>query len=473
MWSSFSSILVEKAPRRTRRRKKKKSTRRVCARFANSEDFFLFLQRSVEMAEEFVDIVVLGASGFTGKYVLRELLKFRNVTGREPRKIGIAGRSKKKLAAALTWAAAAASSSSSSSSAVAGGGNDPDNASPPSVVIYEADVNDMASLRAVCRKTRVLVSCVGPYRKYGQPVVEACVEAGVDYLDITGEPEFMERMEVLYHEKAKQSGHRIKGNLGTWESAVLGVTNMSDIRELRKSRPRRARPQIPGGPAKKKSGWVHWEENAGGWAIRFPTADPTVVRRTHSTVVENPSGLPTADNEGSPTSSNVNKSAWASIKPVHYGCYLIQKSIIGVIAVFVIGCLIAVLSAYKFGQKLLIQYPEIFSLGIFHKEGPSEEEVRAASFKMWFVGRGYSDSKTISPGKEPDKQVLTRVSGPEIGYVTTPIVCIQAALLMLDERKHLPKGGVYTPATVFSGTDYLQRLQRNGLHFDVISTTKI
>ncbi len=156
------------------------------------------------MAEELVDIVVLGASGFTGKYVLRELLKFRNVTGREPRKIGIAGRSKKKLAAALTWAAAA--SSSSSSSAGAGGGNDPDNASPPSVVIYEADVNDMASLRAVCRKTRVLVSCVGPYRKYGQPVVEACVEAGVDYLDITGEPEFMERMEVLYHEKAKQTG---------------------------------------------------------------------------------------------------------------------------------------------------------------------------------------------------------------------------------------------------------------------------
>ncbi len=159
------------------------------------------------MAEELVDIVVLGASGFTGKYVLRELLKFRNVTGREPRKIGIAGRSKKKLAAALTWAAAASSSSSSSpSSAGAGRGNDPDNASPPSVVIYEADVKDMASLRAVCRKTRVLVSCVGPYRKYGQPVVEACVEAGVDYLDITGEPEFMERMEVLYHEKAKQTG---------------------------------------------------------------------------------------------------------------------------------------------------------------------------------------------------------------------------------------------------------------------------
>jgi len=43
----------------------------------------------------------------------------------------------------------------------------------------------------------------------------------------------------------ESAGHRIKGNLGTWESAVLGVTNMSDIRELRKSRPRRARPQVP------------------------------------------------------------------------------------------------------------------------------------------------------------------------------------------------------------------------------------
>jgi short subunit dehydrogenase-like uncharacterized protein len=43
---------------------------------------------------------------------------------------------------------------------------------------------------------------------------------------------------------------------------------------------------------------------------------------------------------------------------------------------------------------------------------------------------------------------------------------------MLDERKHLPKGGVYTPGVVFGGTDYLQWLQKNGLTFDVISTTK-
>jgi len=179
------------------------------------ENFFCFCvvggfgERSAAMAEDLVDIVVLGASGFTGKYVLRELLKFRNPAGREPRKIAIAGRSKKKLAAALTWAAAAAGGAASTSAGRTTTkdleSSFSDDGAPP-VVIYEADITNVASLRAVCKKTKVVVSCVGPYRKYGQPVVEACVEAGVDYLDITGEPEFMERMELLYHEKAKQTG---------------------------------------------------------------------------------------------------------------------------------------------------------------------------------------------------------------------------------------------------------------------------
>lgn len=136
-----------------------------------------------------MDIVILGASGFTGKYVLRELLKFSNPPNAAPRKIAIAGRSRKKLAAALTWAT--------------GGQNLP--AKTP-VSIFEADVNSVQSLISLCKKTKVLVSCVGPFRKYGKPVVEACVEAGVDYLDITGEPEFMERMEELYHKKATQTG---------------------------------------------------------------------------------------------------------------------------------------------------------------------------------------------------------------------------------------------------------------------------
>jgi len=212
---------------------------------------------------------------------------------------------------------------------------------------------------------------------------------------------------------------------------------------------------------------IHWEENAGGWAIRLPSADATVVRRTHSTMTDNPNGLSKAGEYPS------DEKAWTSIKPVHYGCYVIQKSIVGIIGMFIIAFVLALFSRFKWGQKLLIQYPEVFSFGVFHKEGPSEEEIEAASFKMFFVGRGYTDSAQVTLGKKPNKEIVTRVSGPEIGYATTPIVLIQAALIVLDERRSLPRGGVLTPGAVFGGTDYLQRLQKNGMSFDVLSTKKI
>ena len=69
-----------------------------------------------------------------------------------------------------------------------------------SIPIYEADVTSVQLLVALCKKIKLLVSCVGRH------VLEACVESGVDYLDITGEPEFMEEMEHLYHDKALQIG---------------------------------------------------------------------------------------------------------------------------------------------------------------------------------------------------------------------------------------------------------------------------
>jgi short subunit dehydrogenase-like uncharacterized protein len=209
---------------------------------------------------------------------------------------------------------------------------------------------------------------------------------------------------------------------------------------------------------------IHWEGNAGGWAVRFPSADATVVRRTHATMVDNPNGLPKGELS--------DEEPWVSIKPVHYGCYVVQKSFVGIIELFILGFILVVFTRFKFGQKLLVQYPELFSLGVFHKEGPSEEEIEQASFKMYYVGRGYSDSARITSGSKPDKEVVTRVSGPETGFITTPIVLIQAALIMLDERRRLPKGGVLTPA-VFGGTDYIQRLQKNGMSFDVISMKKI
>ena len=62
-------------------------------------------------------------------------------------------------------------------------------------------------------------------------------------------------------------------------------------------------------------------------------------------------------------------------------------------------------------------------------------------------------------------QVITSVSGPEIGYITTLIRLVQCASVMLDQRRDLPRGGVYTLGVVFGTSDLQQRLEANGISF--------
>ncbi|CAM6083266.1 unnamed protein product [Calypogeia fissa] len=453
------------------------------------------------MAEEqLVDVIIFGASGFTGKYVIRELLKFTDCPkangGDGKRKVGIAGRNKSKLSASLTWALEG-------------------KPSPVQVSIFEANVDDPASLASLVKKTRLMLNVVGPYRKYGEPVVKACVEAGVDYLDITGEPEFMERMEAVYHEPATKAGSlvvsacgydsipaelgvihnarqfgpptlpqscdsylelsnklgRIHGNIGTWESAVLGVAHETDLQKLRKSRPRRSRPQIPGLLTNKPA--VHYEPNSRTWAVKLPSADAIVVRRTFAARIDNPEGLPTVEDETNPDFTERKKQKWESIKPVQFGVYVCNKTIAGVVGFFLLGVVLVIFAQFKWGRSLLVKYPEIFSFGTFLKQGPTEENVRNSSFQQWFVGKGFSDSSKFTKNSKPDKQIVTRISGPEIGYITTPICLVQAALIVLDQRSSLPKGGVLTPGTVFGTTDLQERMEKNGVHFDVVSTSQI
>ncbi|XP_043726310.1 probable mitochondrial saccharopine dehydrogenase-like oxidoreductase At5g39410 [Telopea speciosissima] len=436
------------------------------------------------------DLVILGASGFTGKYVVREALKFLNTPSSPLKTIALAGRDPAKVDEALKWAAQLAS--------------------PPSIPIIKADVSDPTSLRELCSRTKLVLNCVGPFRLYGEPVVSACVEAGCDYLDITGEPEFMERMEAIYHEKAMEKGSlvvsacgydsvpaelglmfnsrqweppavpyrveaylnleskkRIVGNIGTFESAVLGVANMKQLQELRRSRPRRARLAIPG-PPPPTGPIIEHQKTIDLWALRLPSADSIVVRRTLATLTENPHGLPGVD-EGE-EQMECRKNFWSKVKPAHFGVKIGFKSLLGIIPIIIVGIFIGLFGRISFGRRLLLKFPSIFSLGGFRKTGPTEEEVESASFKMWFIGHGYSDGSLASQGnRKPDTEIITRVMGPEIGYLTTPIILLQCALTVLNRRNNLPRGGVFPPGIVFGPTDLQEGLQQNGISFDIIS----
>ncbi|PIN14830.1 putative membrane protein [Handroanthus impetiginosus] len=435
------------------------------------------------------DTIILGASGFTGKYVLREALKFLNTPNSPLKSLALAGRSPSRLSEALKWAA----------------GSDP----PPEIPLLTADTSNPNSISRLAAQTKLILNCVGPFRLYGEPVVSACVDSGCDYLDICGEPEFMEKMEASYHEKAVEKGSlvisacgfdsipaeigfffhsrqwvgpsapnqveaylslesdkKIVGNFGTYESAVLGVANSDKLVELRRSRPRRARPVIPGHHP--KGSVIEHQKQLGLWALRLPSADSIVVRRTLSALTENPQGLPGVNE--SPEHIKNRQAFWSSMKPAYFGVKLGLKSWLGLFPVIMLGIFMGLLTKFALGRWLLLKFPSFFSFGIFQKKGPSEDEVASASFKMWFIGQGFSDASLASKGnKKPDTEIVTRVMGPEIGYITTPIILVQCALILLADRDNLPKGGVFTPGIVFGPTDLQERLQENGLSFDFIS----
>jgi short subunit dehydrogenase-like uncharacterized protein len=71
------------------------------------------------------------------------------------------------------------------------------------IPIILADVSDEMSLNRMAMNTRVLINCVGPYMLSGESVIKACLKEGTHYVDFTAEPQFMEKMQLLYNEEAQ------------------------------------------------------------------------------------------------------------------------------------------------------------------------------------------------------------------------------------------------------------------------------
>jgi len=135
------------------------------------------------------DLIVYGASGFTGRLVAEYLAKRYGVGGEV--KWAMAGRDAAKLAAVRDEIGA-----------------------PADTPLVVADANDPASIRAMVGRAKAVITTVGPYQLYGEPLVAACAESGTDYLDLCGEPAWMRQMIDRYEDKAKASGARIVFSCG-------------------------------------------------------------------------------------------------------------------------------------------------------------------------------------------------------------------------------------------------------------------
>lgn len=141
------------------------------------------------MSEKDFDLIVYGASGFTGRLVVEYLLKTYGAQGKV--RWAIAGRDLEKLRAIAAELGA-----------------------PEGLPALAANASDPASLDALARRAKVIVTTVGPYQLYGEALVAACARTGTDYVDLCGEPAWMAQMIARYEGAAKTSGARIAFSCG-------------------------------------------------------------------------------------------------------------------------------------------------------------------------------------------------------------------------------------------------------------------
>ncbi|MBL8020701.1 MAG: saccharopine dehydrogenase NADP-binding domain-containing protein [Leptospirales bacterium] len=137
------------------------------------------------MGKKEFDIVVYGASGFTGRLVVEYLVQ-RGIKG-----WAMAGRSASKLEEVGQLVGA-----------------------PKGTPIIEADASDVASVAAMCKRGQIILTTVGPYQLYGNELVAVCSETGTDYVDLCGEPAWMRVMIDAHEAAAKKSGARIVFSAG-------------------------------------------------------------------------------------------------------------------------------------------------------------------------------------------------------------------------------------------------------------------
>ncbi|XP_056134411.1 saccharopine dehydrogenase-like oxidoreductase [Lampris incognitus] len=414
-------------------------------------------------------IVIFGASGFTGQFVVEEVARTVSEGPKGSLKWAVAGRSKEKLEKVLEQAAGAL--------------GEPELKTEVDIIV--ADVGEPDSLAAMCKQAVIVLNCVGPYRFYGEPVVKACVENEAHYIDISGEPQFLESMQYDYHDEAADKGVYIIGSSGfdsipadmgviytrdhfngtltavesflttstgpeggcihdgTWQSAIHGFADSVKLKILRRKFNYKPLPTV--GSKIKRRGVMFFSNEIQQYAVPFLGSDPSVVRRTQRFLVEEQQAT-----------------------PVQYGAYAGIGGIANIVKLLFAGMMFLCMVKFAYGRKLLIKFPEFFSFGYFTKAGPTRKQIEGSSFQIAFYGEGYTEGQDPSKGK-PNSKIHTVVQGPEVGYVTTPIAMVQAALTILNEPTELPKkGGVYTPGAVFAKTTLIDRLNNHGIKFSVI-----
>ncbi|WP_299049950.1 saccharopine dehydrogenase NADP-binding domain-containing protein [uncultured Nocardioides sp.] len=385
------------------------------------------------MADRDLDLVLLGATGFTGGLTADYLAAHAP----DGLRWALAGRSADKLAAVR------------------------DRLGLPDLELVVVDSSDPAGLAAMAARTRLVVTTVGPYQAYGEPLVAACAAAGTDYCDLTGEPEFVDRMYVAHHETAVASGARLvhccgfdsiphdlgvlhavdrlpddqpitaygvvraSGTFsgGTFHSAVGAFSRAGEMRKAHAAR-RQAEPRPEGGRRSRAVGTrPRRDSRLGFWLLPLPTIDPMVVARSGA--------------------------ALASYGPdFRYSHYAGTKTL-----PYAVGGLVGA-GAVGLAAQVPLTRRAMLSL-VKQGDGPDEERRARSRFSVDVVA---------SAG---DTTVHTRVSGGDPGYTETAKMLAESALCLLADDVPTTAGQVTTAQAM--GQPLIARLEAAGMRFETVA----
>jgi short subunit dehydrogenase-like uncharacterized protein len=410
------------------------------------------------MAPRELDLVLFGATGFTGQLVAEHLIS-RYGVGRELR-WALAGRNREKL-----------SSVREALASIDAGAKD--------LPLLLADVNDRASLDEVARRARVVCTTVGPYALYGKGVVAACAEHGTSYCDLTGEPHFIREMIELHHERARATGARIvcccgvdsipfdlgvfqvqnamrerhgvrcvevKGFAGEMSGAFSGGTYATMFNMMEEATRSKAVRKVLGDPYSLTPGergpdgsdqrGVRFDHDLDRWTAPFimSAINTRVVRRSNALL-------------GYPWGRDFRYSESMSMPAGPKGAVVAGVLSAGIATFYGL----AALSPTRALLRKLLPGPG---------QGPSKEQRERGYFKVRMVGIGEAR------GDAPPPRLLGLVAAKEDpGYGATSRMLGESAVCLAKDALDA-KGGVLTPASSM-GNKLIDRLRAVGMTWDV------
>ena len=384
------------------------------------------------MSDREFDLIVFGASGYTGRLVAEHLLKAHGV--RAEVRWAMAGRNPDKLAAVREEIGA-----------------------PEALEILTADAADAASLAALVGRTRAIISTVGPYQKHGEPLVAACAAAGTDYVDLCGESHWIAAMIEKYDAAARASGARLVFSCG-FDSIPfdLGVFFAQERARAAFGAPA---PRVRGRVRGMKGGLSGGTLSSGMTTMMAARRNPAIGAVLADPFALTPGFKGPAQPDGDTAYFDEAAGAWAvpfmmagiNTKAVHRTNFLLGHPW-G--ADFLYDEMLLSDHEPKAGETMGFDA----SAGLRPGDGPTREERESGWYDLVFFAEA-ADGRTARVAVKGDM---------DPGYGSTAKMLAEAALCLIDEvSRETTPGGAWSPAAAMSEALIARLTARAGLSFTV------